>query len=411
MFFAQNNNRQIPKEDTTFALNSRAKKMIEEKGKEKVLNATLGALLDDQGELALMDTVVQESKKLQAKDFFEYAPIKGLPAYREAVILDLFRDYKPKRFVEAVATTGGTGSIYNAIANYSKRGDRVLTSNWYWDPYNGLCQQQERILESFNFFDQAGNFNIDDLADKIKKIALEQARLLILLNTPSHNPTGYSLSKSDWDQLIRILNDPELSHTSITLLVDIAYIEFSGDITESRMFLRRLDELNDNILALIGYSASKSYTSYGARTGAIICMAPNKEIADEFLRVSEFSSRNTWSNISRAGQTIIANICKDPKKLAKIDHEREVFRQMLKDRGRAFEREAKKLNLKMVPFKDGFFACIACDRPKELSQALEKKGAFVLPLKMGVRISIASLSKDKCIKMANLIAETLKEME
>lgn len=409
MIFAQENNRPILGKDTTFVLNSKAKAMIAKEGKDNVLNGVIGALYDDEGNLALMASVVEENRELEAIDFFEYAPIKGLPAYREAVIKDLFRDYQAKRFVEAVATTGGTGTISSAIANYTQRFDTVLTSDWYWAPYNSLCIQQERKLETFEFFKKDGSFNIEGMAEKIKKIAKEQKRLLILLNTPCHNPTGYSLSTDDWDKLISVINDNEISDASICLLVDISYLEFSGDIVDSRKFLPKLDELNDNVLALIGYSASKSYTAYGARTGAVICMAQTREIADEFLDVSEYFCRNTWSNSSRAGQTIVANIWASEDKVKRIDRERTAFREMLQKRGQIFENEARRLGLDVVPFSAGFFVCIACDNSTEVSRALEEKGAFVLPLKKGIRISIASLSEKKCLKMARLIAEVMKK--
>ena len=381
--------------------------MIAQKGKDKVLNGVIGSLLDDDGNLLILDSVAEENKKLNARDFFEYAPIKGLPDYRKAVVKDLFREYKPKRFVEAVATTGGTGTISSAISNYTKRNDQVLTSNWYWTPYSSLCRQQERRLVTFDFFKGDGTFNIEGMAEKIKEMAKSQGRLLILLNSPCHNPTGYSLSEYDWDKLIKALNDPEISKTSITLLVDVAYLEFSGDLVESRKFLSKLDRLNDNVLTLIAYSASKSYTAYGARTGALICMAPNREVVDEFVRVTEYSCRNTWSNSPRAGQTIVANIWKSKEKIARVDAERRAFRDLLRRRGEAFEKEAKNLGLEVVPFKAGFFTCIACDNPNKVSMSLEEKGAFVLPLAQGIRVSIASLSEEKAIKMARLIAEVL----
>ena len=44
---AQANGRKIPKEDKIFGISTRAKAMIAEKGKENVVNATIGALLDE----------------------------------------------------------------------------------------------------------------------------------------------------------------------------------------------------------------------------------------------------------------------------------------------------------------------------------------------------------------------------
>ena len=50
MIFAAQQGRKIPKEDKIFGISNRAKAMIAKEGKDKVVNATIGALLDDNGE-------------------------------------------------------------------------------------------------------------------------------------------------------------------------------------------------------------------------------------------------------------------------------------------------------------------------------------------------------------------------
>ena len=49
MIFVKENGRTIPVADKVFALSGRAKAAIAEKGKDAVINATVGALLDDNG--------------------------------------------------------------------------------------------------------------------------------------------------------------------------------------------------------------------------------------------------------------------------------------------------------------------------------------------------------------------------
>ncbi|MEG0663393.1 MAG: aminotransferase class I/II-fold pyridoxal phosphate-dependent enzyme, partial [Anaerovoracaceae bacterium] len=134
MIFAQENNRKIPKEDKIFAINGRAKAAIAEKGKDGVVNATIGALLDDNGDLAVLSSVLEAVKTLDATDYAEYAPIGGTPAFKEAVKKAVFGEFTPKYNVEVCATPGGTGAIRNTVSNYSKPGDAVLTSDWFWAP-------------------------------------------------------------------------------------------------------------------------------------------------------------------------------------------------------------------------------------------------------------------------------------
>ena len=54
MGFVKENGRTIPVADKVFALNGRAKAATAEKGKDAVINAVIGALLDDNGDLVVM---------------------------------------------------------------------------------------------------------------------------------------------------------------------------------------------------------------------------------------------------------------------------------------------------------------------------------------------------------------------
>ncbi len=407
MILAQENNRTIPKADKIFALNEKAKKMIKENGKDAVINATVGALLDDEGNLAVMQTVIEEIKKLGDADFAEYAPIGGIPEFKEAMKKAVFHEYRTNSFVEVVATPGGTGGIRNTISNYSKPGDAIITSDWYWATYKTICEEIGRTLETYGLFNCEQKFNLEGFAGKVYEVAKRQKRVVILLNTPAHNPTGYALNCDEWQAVIDILNDERLKNVPVALFVDVAYIDFAGDPEEVREFLPQLEKLNENILPIIGYSASKTFTAYGMRTGAMICMAKTEAIAQEFKKVCEFSSRNSWSNCNRSGQKVIANIYASEEALAKVGKERADFRDMLLARGKVFEEAAKAEGIDAVPFISGFFICIACENPVEISDKLAERGVFVVPLAKGIRISVASISEEKCKRTAKVIAEVL----
>lgn len=397
LLMAEQNGRTIPKEDKIFGISSRAKAMIAAEGKDKVVNATIGSLLDDNGELVVLSSVVDVFKTLKATDYAEYAPIGGIPEFREAVKKAAFYDYEPVSNVEVVATPGGTGGIRDVIGNYSKAGDTVLTSDWYWANYKSIAGEIGRTLSTFVLLNENGTFNKESFFDMVHQILAKQDSLVILINTPAHNPTGYSLTLEDWDAVAEALSDPAFAEKKITLFVDAAYIDFAGDPSEYRKFLPKLEQLPANILPVIGYSASKTFTLYGMRCGAIICLAPTPEIAAEFKQVSEFSARATWSNSPRAAQKVIAKIYEDKDLLKKVDEEREKYREVLLERGRAFEKAANECGLEIVPFDAGFFASIPCANAEEVSKKLEAEGIFLVPLAKGLRVSVASISKEKCI--------------
>ena len=407
MIFASPQGRNIPKEDKIFGINNRAKAMIAEEGKEKVVNATIGALLDDDGELIVLSSVNDVFKKLSPKEFAEYAPISGTPEFKKAVKQDALRGYEPKGFVEASATPGGTGAIRNTIANYTDRGDSVLVADWYWSPYGTIAAEQGRKVETFTFFNDERKFNAEDFRAKAESLLSKQQRLVIILNTPAHNPTGYSLTTEDWNNVKAVLESLP-ADKKITLLVDTAYIDFAGDEEEYRSFLPILEEMPENVLTLISHSLSKAYTLYGMRCGALICLAKTEEIAEEFKRVCEFSSRASWSNCARAPQAILSKIYSDPELKAKVFEERQGYREMLLRRGRAFEKAAAECGLEMVPFDAGFFASIPCSNPDEVAARLEKEGIFLVPLAKGLRVSVASVSEEVCCSLPARILAAMK---
>lgn len=403
------NGREIPKEDKVFAASGRAKAMIAEKGKDAVINATIGSLLDDEGNLVVMSSVEKTIKTLSGSEYAEYAPIAGTPGFKKAIMKAAFNTYDVKSYTAVVATPGGTGAIRNTIANYSQPGDKVLTHNWHWAPYTSIAAEMGRSLEHFDMFDEEGSFNLADFEYKVSKLLKNQEHLVIIINTPANNPTGYSLSMDDWYGIKKVLDAVDLSK-KVALLIDVAYIDFAGEDQETREFLRVVDNLRGNILPIIAYSASKTFSLYGFRCAAMICMAHNPEVAAEFERVCTFSSRASWSNSPRAPQTVIEKIYSDAELLEEAREERRSDREMLLARGRAFDTAAAEVGLSIVPFRAGFFVTIPCEDPDKLCAALEQKGVFLVPISGGVRVSVASIPESECAKLPAIIRETIDEV-
>ena len=405
MGFVKVNDRTIPKEDKVFAVSGRAKAAIAEKGKDAVVDATIGALLDDNGDLVVMTSVMEAIGMLKPADYAAYAPIAGVPEFKEAVQKALFADYAPKGHVAVCATPGGTGGLTHAISNYSNIGDEVLTHDWCWANYKGIADEHGRSIKTFRFFDEDGKFDSADLKVKLDELAAKQDQVLLLINTPAHNPTGYSLTDEDWDNVINIVN---AASCKVVLFVDIAYIDFAGEPDEVRSFIPKLEGLGDHVLVLFGYSASKTLTAYGMRCGATVCLAKTAAEADEFTKAVGYTSRSTWSNCNRSAQVVMGKIYSDAALCAKVDEERKMYRDMLLERGKVFEKTLRENGTKSVPFTAGFFITIPSDKPDEICKKLEEQDIFCLALAKGIRVSIASISKEKCVKCAKAIAELMK---
>ena len=395
--------------DAIFGASAAANKAAQEFGRDKVVNATIGAFMDDSEKLACIPTVEKVFRELPMSEVIAYAPISGLPAYLESVIDLTFADQKPDGYTASVATAGGTGVLHHSIWNYSEIGDTVLTSDWFWGAYNLLCNEAKRKLDTYSLFDEEQNFNIASFAGKVNEILAKQDSILIIINTPAHNPTGYSLSEEDWSKVIDVCKEQAKdTKKKITLLVDIAYIDYAGEKNESRKFMKQFSNLPTNILSIFAFSMSKGYTLYGQRTGAMIGLSSSKEVIQEFAEINQYTSRATWSNINRGAMALLTTIHHDQTLTRQFEAEREAYYQMIRSRAAIFMQEAKDCGLNALPYKAGFFLSIPTPDAAAVCNKLHDDLIFAVPLKRGVRIAACAVSANK---MKGIAEKTLKALQ
>ena len=409
LVFADGNDRELNFTDKIFGISNKAQEMAAREGKDKVIDATIGALLDDNGALIVFDAVNQALHHLKPNDFAAYAPILGLPEYLDVIKKYAFGAHTPNMYTAACATPGGTGTIRNAIVNYSKKGDTVITSDWYWSAYKTLATENYRNLDTYTLFDEKGKYNLKSFEECVEKYMAVQDSLLIIINTPAHNPTGFSLTDSDWKHVIEVCEKSAALGKKLTIFADAAYIDYTEDPDSARAFLKLFESVSDNILVLLSYSASKSFTLYGMRCGALICMTNKKEICEEFENIMAFSGRGTWSNGTRAAQQVLINLYQDASLKEAVDRERDESRKMLLARGKAFEEAAKECGLEVLPYDSGFFASVPCSAPDAVGELLQKEGIFTVPLAKGLRVALSAVSEERCRIIAPAIKKAMDE--
>lgn len=393
------------REDTIFGISRQANDAISKYGKQAVVNATIGAIMDEEENLCTLPTIDNLFKELSSKSIAAYAPIEGLPEYLKRAIDLTFFDNRPEAYIESVATTGGSGAISMAISNYSEKNDYILTSDWYWDPYNTMAEEHDRKLGTFKLFNDNGQFCIEDFQNKINSLLTIQQSLLIILNSPAHNPTGFSISYDEWTKIIDVIKSIN-SNKKISLLVDIAYIDYSGEKNEVRKFMKLFGNLPKNILVLIAFSISKSYLMYGLRTGAIVGISSNKDVINEFKEVIRLSCRGTWSNCNRSGMELVINMAKN-NVFNNIEKERLDLKQLLDNRANIFLKEAKEINLPLCPYSSGFFISIPHVNPKQVVEKLKLENIFAVPLEKGVRLAICAIPTNKLNGIAAKVLNNL----
>lgn len=398
-------------QDKIFAANAAAVAAAAKYGKENVTNATIGAILDEDEKLVCLPTVEKVFRSLETNELIAYAPISGLPEYLECVLTAAFGSSRPEGYLAAVATAGGTGAIHHAIWNYMDEGETALCSDWYWGAYKVLCNDMGRDFTTYKMLDENNKFNLPALKEKVTELLSKQDNLLYILNTPAHNPTGYSLSESDMDGVLDILKEAAVDGKNIIFFLDVAYIDYAGEKEEVRKIFKKLSGLPANILAIIGYSMSKGFTMYGQRTGAMIGVSSSKEVIEEFAAINQYTSRATWSNINRPAMRTLAAIYSDPELLKATEAERDYYYKMIKARADLFTEEAKACGLPMLPYVAGFFLSIPAKDPDAICNKLHEDNIFAVPLAAGVRIAVCAVPLKKIKGMAAKVYAAMKEVE
>lgn len=391
-----------PSDDPIFALNKEA--TARKARGESVVNATVGSLLHDDGKLAILPTAARAVHEVPAEEWATYAPIAGSPDFLSAVATDLFRD-EPEmgKSVACAATPGGTGALRHAIANFLEPGQSLLTSSYFWGPYQTLCDESDRKLATFSMFDAEGKLDANALDAALAKQLAEQKRSLIFLNDPCHNPTGYSMRPEEWravvDRLVARANEGP-----ITLLVDTAYFEYAAR-PDPRGFLKELRPLLGKVGLVFAWSASKTFTHYGLRVGAIVACVPDAKERASTEAAFSYSCRGTWSNCTRGGMRAVTRLLSDVELRNAADAERAELKKLLGRRVDAFNEHARAKNLRYPRYEGGFFVTVFADDAQERALRMKEKGVFVVPSKGALRVALCSVAEADVPRLVDALAE------
>lgn len=393
--------------DVIFGAAIAARADIEENGRPAVVNATIGAILDEEERLVCLPTVEKVYRSLSMEQVIAYAPVAGMPAFLKAAEECCFGDFRPEGFTAAVSTAGGTGAIHHVIQNYTEPGDEVLTSDWYWSAYQTLCEDNGRRLRTYRMLDGNFRFNHADFEAGMRQMAARQDWIAAVINTPAHNPTGYGLGDEDWDRVLALLKELADAGKHVTLLADVSYIDYAGE--RAREFFRKFSGLSRRILVVAAFSLSKSFTLYGQRIGAMIGISSSRDVIREFREINTYTNRATWSNNCRSAQECLVTIWNDPALRSAWKQEQQSCYALIRERARIFTEEAGKAGLSMLPYQAGYFLSIPAKDPQKVCGILQRKHIHLVPLAAGIRLAVCAVPKAKMYGLAGKVKAAMEE--
>ena len=198
MFIAkQSKNKELKNNILALASKAKAAKSLD----SSVINATIGMLKNEDGNLYEFQSVVSAIKVLSEEDKFAYANSSGRPSYTKAVLYSIFgkylKDIQKECYLDCLPTPGGSGGLNLAFTNYVDRGESVLLPNHMWENYLSYGIEMSFNSETYSLFNKDGLFDIDDLNNKVNELKKTQNKILITINDPCENPTGFCMKGTD----------------------------------------------------------------------------------------------------------------------------------------------------------------------------------------------------------------------
>jgi len=391
--------RAFPADDPIFALNAEAQ--ARRAAGEPILNATVGALLDDAGQLVVLDSVMDLWRELSALEVAPYAPIAGDPGFLKALVQRHWPALDAAG--SACATPGGSGALALSLRNCLEPGQALLTTAPYWGPYATLASENGAKVVTAPWPGAGEPLDAAAWGAALWGLMRAQGRVLLWLNDPCHNPTGRSLSPANRRALLDLLREVA-GLGPLTLLLDFAYLDYARDPGAVAAALADYAALGVEGSVLVGasLSLSKSMTLYGARAGALAfpwCPDPALQAA------LTQSCRGLWSNCARAPQSLLLRLARDGRAQARLAAEHRHWSEVLGARASALDEALVAEGMEALHWEGGFFVTVFTPDPPAVFQELKAQGVYTVPLPEGLRVGICGMRTDEVPRFARALRE------
>jgi aromatic-amino-acid transaminase len=274
------------------------------------VNLGVGVYFDDSGKLPLLQCVQAFEKTMMDKPTARgYLPIDGIVAYDAAVKNLVFgAESEPVKSgrIATVQGLGGTGGL-KVGADFLKRlnpATKVLISDPSWENHRALFTNAGFVVESYRYYDAATR-DID-FAGMLADLNAAPAGTVVVLHACCHNPTGYDITPTQWDEVIAVVKAKTL-----TPFLDMAYQGFGYGIAEDGAVIGKF--VAAGLDFFVSTSFSKSFSLYGERVGALSVLCATKDDAARVLSQLKIVIRTNYSNPPTHGGAIVAGVLGNPE--------------------------------------------------------------------------------------------------
>ncbi|MFP3999206.1 MAG: aminotransferase class I/II-fold pyridoxal phosphate-dependent enzyme [Desulfobacterales bacterium] len=337
----------------------------EAKEKATRLNATIGIAKQEGGAMVL-PSVMSSIAGLLPEESVTYAPSFGIPGLRQQWRESLFEknpSLAGKKVSLPVVTNGITHAISILADVWTDAGDVVIAPDMMWGNYNMIFNVRKKVrISHYPIFTSGGGYNVEALTDCAKKEAENSKKIIVLLNFP-HNPTGYTVTESEGDRIVKALAAIAESGTNVIVACDDAYFGLfyeEGVLAES--VFARLCQSHPRLLAVKLDGATKENYVWGLRVGFITYGAAVEgdaaSVYDALERKTAGCIRGNISNSSHLSQSIVLRSMQDKNYQAERQSKFELLRTRAETVKSVLQDPKYASAWDVYPFNSGYFMCI-----------------------------------------------------
>lgn len=354
------------------------------------INGTLGVFLDDDLKIGILPAVA-DCVSLDRSKVTEYAPSHGVLGLRELwrdrlVSLGHFHPDAVSQISLPVVTAGLTAGLSIAGQMFLEPGQsELVTATPNWPNYALIYEDiQNAKMREFPIFERPARgdtfspsvSNLTGALQASDRAVPQSLPLVLLLNVP-HNPTGYSYTQAESENIILGLREFLDTHPTrrLVVIVDDAYSGFNYDPhIRQHSFFRDLAALHNRLLAVHISGATKEIYAWGLRVGfmsfgGLGLTRPDLKTLED--KAAAFI-RGTLSNVSMLSQHLTIEALKSAS-TEKVHLE---YRATLQ---RRFERCRKELQrpevaeyYEALPFNSGYFFALRIRDGRVNSESIRK---------------------------------------
>jgi len=394
----------------------------EAKEKAHKLNATIG-IATEKGRTMYFPSVMDSICNIRPKASITYAPSFGIPALRKAWQDSLFTKnplLSGKIISLPVTTCGITHAISMFADMWLDPGDVVVFPNMMWGNYNMILNVKKgAVITHYPLFTASGEFNLAAFEETLRAEAEKHDKISVMLNFPN-NPTGYSVTKEEGENIVEILTAIAEAGTNVIAVTDDSYfgLFYEDHILKESLFASLCDQ-HPRLLAVKLDGATKENFVWGLRVGFITYGCSIKgdpmPVYDALEKKTAGSIRGSISNASHLGQTIVLKSMQGDNFIA----EKEEKFEILQNRARCVKKVLADLKYKkawdVYPFNSGYFMCI---RLKTVNaeilrlHLLEKYGVGLISIgDKDLRIAFSCLEESEIPELFNIILQGIQDIE